>query len=338
VSPLELVGDFDAIAKELRAARPVASPALRERVGALRPEPARRRSFRWPSRRLVLALAAAALLASLVAAGLTRGSSHQKHSAGLRATLSPNASSAGAHAYTPQAQPRALGKDAALPVFGAATVPEASATRLQRYQATLRLRVKDVESLSAATKRAMRLARSLGGYVGQVQYSTRGGKRGTARVVLRVPVGSVQAALTTLAGLGTILQQRTGILDVTRRADRESRQIAKLKQQLETASAQEAPTIRAHLRTLQAKHLRLLRSASLARIVLSLTTPADQAAASPGRLRRTLDDAGGVLVRELQFLLYALVVAGPLLLLGGAGAATARAARRRSDRRLLERA
>jgi hypothetical protein len=182
----------------------------------------------------------------------------------------------------------------------------------------------------------MTVARSLGGYVGEVQYSTHAGKRGGARVVLRIPVGSVQAALTTLTGLGTILQQQTGILDVTRRADRESRQIAKLEKQLETASPQEAPAIRAHLRTLQAKHRGLLRSASLARIVLTLTTPAQQAAA-PGRLHRTLDDAGGVLLRELQFLLYALVVAGPLLLLGGAGLATARAARKRSDRRLLER-
>jgi hypothetical protein len=167
-----------------------------------------------------------------------------------------------------------------------------------------------------------------------VQYSTHAGKRGGARVVLRVPVGSVQAALTTLTGLGTILQQQTGILDVTRRADRESRQIAKLKKQLETASPQEAPAIRAHLRTLQAKHLRLLRSANLARIVLTLTTT-QQAAAAPGRLHRTLDDAGGVLLRELQFLLYALVVAGPLLLLGAAGVGAARAARRRSDNRLL---
>ena len=133
----------------------------------------------------------------------------------------------------------------------------------------------------------MTLARSLGGYVGEVQYSTHAGKRGGARVVLRVPVGSVQAALTTLTGLGTILQQQTGILDVTRRADRESRQIAKLEKQLETASPQEAPAIRAHLRTLQAKHLRLLRSASLARIVLTLTTPraagGGRRAASTGR-------------------------------------------------------
>jgi hypothetical protein len=221
--------------------------------------------------------------------------------------------------------------------LGPATVPAANPARLQRYQAILRLRVKNVDALSTATRRAMRLARSLGGYVGEVQYSTHAARRGGARVVLRVPVGSVQVALATLTGLGTILQQQTGILDVTRRADRESRQIAKLEKQLETASPQEAPAIRAHLRTLRAKHVKLLRSANLARIVLTLTTPA-QAVAAPGRLHRTLDDAGGVLLRELQFLLYALVVAGPLLLLGGAGIATARAVRKRSDRRLLERA
>jgi hypothetical protein len=223
------------------------------------------------------------------------------------------------------------------PAYGAVIVAAPNPARLQRYQATLRLRVKDVDSLSTATKRAQSIAGSLGGYVGQVQYSTHD-KGGSARIVLRVPVGSVQAAWARLTGLGTILQQQTGILDVTRRADREANQIAKLERQLETAGPTEAPAIRAHLRTLQAKHRRLLRSASLARIVVTLTTPAKQAAAAPSRFHRTLDGAGGVLLRELQFLLYALVVAGPLLLLGGAAVATAHALRRRSDRRLLERA
>jgi len=331
VSPLELVGDSGRIAQELRASRPAVSVALRERVTALGPERAPRRSFHRPSRRLVLGLAAAALLASLVAAGLTRGPGSQRLE-GTRPTVNHGASSEAQRL----AQPDAL--RARQKTLGPATVPAANPARLQRYQATLRLRVKDVDGLSNATRRAMALARSLGGYVGEVQYSTHAGKRGGARVVLRVPVGSVQAALTTLTGLGTILQQQTGILDVTRRADRESRQIAKLRRQLETASPQEAPAIRAHLRTLQAKHVRLLRSASLARIVLTLTTPPAQQTVAPGRLHRTFDDAGGVLLRELQFLLYALVVAGPLLLLGGAGIATARVARRRSDRRLLERA
>jgi hypothetical protein len=336
VSPLELVGDSGRIAQELRASRPVASAALRERVAALGPEPVPRRSFRWPSRRLVFALAAAVLVASFVAAGLTHGSSHQRAQVSAGAVTQHAAGRLQRAPYSPLHSGAAGSKEAA-PDWGSTTTPSTNPARLQRYQATLRLRVADVEKLSAATRRAMTLARSLGGYVGEVQYSTHAGKRGGARVVLRVPVGSVQAALTTLIGLGTILQQQTGILDVTRRADRESRQIAKLEQQLETASPQEAPAIRAHLRTLQAKHLRLLRSANLARIVLTLTTPAQQVAA-PGRFHRTFDDAGGVLARELQFLLYALVVAGPLLLIGGAGIATVRAARRRSDRRLLERA
>jgi hypothetical protein len=335
VSPLELVGDFDHLTKQLRASRPMASPALRERVAALGPaEPAEPRwTFRKPSGRLVLGLAAAALLASLVAAGLTRTHGTRQLEA-ARPPVAQGASSAGA-----QGSPNALrGRAEKSLDYGAAIVPSASPARLQRYQATLRLQVENVESLSSATRRAMTLARSLGGYVGEVQYTTHGGKRGGARIVLRVPVGSVQQALATLTGLGTILQQQTGILDVTRRADRESAQIAKLQRQLKTASPEEAPAIRARLRTLEAKHRRLLRSAELARIVLTLTTPAAQASAPPSRIHRTLDDAGNVLLRELQFLLYALVVAGPLLLLGTAGIAASRAQRRRADTKLLERA
>lgn len=332
MSPLELVGDFDRIAEELRSARPVASTALRERVAELAElEPAGPRwSFSWPSRRLVLGLAAAALLASLVAAGLTREPG-KRHAEGFRPNVPSRTVQHGA-AVTNSARGRL--EKAPAPVFSAA-LPAAEQARLQRYQATLRLRVKDVDSLSNATRRAMMLARRLGGYVGEVQYSTHGGKRGGARIVLRVPVGSVQQALATLTGLGTILQQQTGILDVTRRADREAQQIAKLERQLETASPEETRLIRAHLRTLRIKHQKLLRSAELARIVVALATPAAQAAAPATGLHKTLDDAGGVLVRELQILLYALVVAGPLVLLGAAGLATARAARRRSDQRLL---
>jgi hypothetical protein len=62
------------------------------------------------------------------------------------------------------------------------------------------------------------------------------------------------------------------------------------------------------------------------------------AAATPGRFQRTLDDAGSVLVRELELLLYGLLVAGPLLLLGGAAVLTSRSLRRRADQKLLERA
>jgi Domain of unknown function (DUF4349) len=342
VSPLELVDDrFDKLAQELRAARPIAPAGLRARVVALADaEPVRPRwELRLPPRRLVLGLAAAGVAVSFVAAGLTgldrSGGTREKAAVPSERTVTTHgAAGAAARQRTFRAATPSTSALKAQPSFELAP----HAARLQRYEATLRLRVKDVDALSDATKRAMNLTRALGGYVGSVQYSTRGGKRGGAVLVLRVPIANVQAALAELSGLGTILQQQASVLDVTRRADRESKQIAKLERELGTAGPARAAEIRLKLKTLRAKHARLLRSARLARISLALTTPAREAAAPPGRIERTLDDAGAVLVRELEILLYALVVAGPLLLLGGAGVAAARAQRRRSDRRLLERA
>jgi hypothetical protein len=339
VSPLELVDDrFDKLADELRASRPVAPAALRAEVRSLEP-PGPRWTFRWPSRRVVLALAGAALLASFVAAGVTGLGGSSKKQDTLAAVKPPPRSGTGGDTGVELRSLPSEALKAAVPFGSAARSADlAPATgRLQRYQATLRLRVKDVDAMSTAAKRAMNLAHGLGGYVASVQYATRS-KGGGATLVLRVPVGNVQTALTELASLGTILQQHTGILDVTRRVDREALQIAQLERQLAHASPSEAPIIRAKLATLRVKHARLLKSARLARITLALTTPAKQAAAAPSRFDRTLDDAGSVLLRELEILLYALFVAGPLLLLGAAGIAAVRAQRRRSDARLLERA
>jgi hypothetical protein len=334
VGALELVDDrFENLAWELRASRPVPSAALRERVAALgAAEPAPPRRTFHPGRRVALGLLAAALLVSFVVAGITglNGSGEKRVTGGAALRSQPPVTT------RENGSTRALKLTGRPPVLGPALVP--SAKRLQRYDATLRLRVADVEALSNAARRAMNLTRSLGGYVASVHYATRGGQRGGATLVLRVPVANIQTALGELTSLGTILRQETGILDVTRRADRESRQIAKLERQLAEASPDEAAAIRLKLKALRAKHSRLLRSARLARITLALTTPAKQAAAPPSRFDRTLDDAGAILVRELEILLYALVVAGPLLLLGGAAIAAGRAQRRRSDRRLLERA
>ncbi len=339
MSPLELVDDrFEKLATELRAARPVASGSLRARVVALEAvEPRQRRALRAPSRRLVFGVAAAALLGSFVVAGVTGLGGRKTAGAGSHSTLAPVQELKGSSAAAParNASGRFLDRKALTPYTPYLV---ASPARLQRYDASLRLRVKDVNGLSSATRRATNLTRGLGGYVASVQYATSGGKHGGATLVLRVPVGNVQTALAELTSLGTILQQRTGILDVTKRVDREAQQIAKLERELKTAGPTEAPAIRHRLQTLRVKHAHLLKSARLARITLSLTTPAHQAAAPPTRFDRTLDDAGAVLLRELEILLYALVVAGPLLLLGGAGIASARAARKRSDRRLLERA
>jgi len=339
VAALELVDDrFEKLAEELRASRPVALSALRERLAELsRVEPAEPRwTFRLPAPRFALGLLAAALLASFVVAGVTglnRGAKTRATTSRAQVPKTTTELGSAARAARAPSTNRLLDKT---PVFGVQLVP--NATRLQRYDAVLRLRVDDVDALSNGARRAMNLTRSLGGYVASVDYATRGGKRGGATLLLRVPVVNIQTALAELTSLGTILRQQTAILDVTRRVDREAKQIAKLEQQLESASPQEAPAIRLRLQTLRVKHRRLVRSARLARIVLTLTTPATQTAASPGRFDRTLDDAGAVLVRELEILFYALVVAGPLLLLGGFAMLAGRGLRRRADSRLLERA
>ena len=80
-----------------------------------------------------------------------------------------------------------------------------------------------------------------------------------------------------------------------------------------------------------------LKRGHLARLSITLVTAKPKPAAASSRIDRTLDDAGSVLARELQILLYALIVVGPLLLSAGLALVAARTQRIRSDRRLLER-
>jgi hypothetical protein len=54
-----------------------------------------------------------------------------------------------------------------------------------------------------------------------------------------------------------------------------------------------------------------------------------------GRLERTARNAGAFLVRELAWLVYALIVLAPIALLAAAAVFGVRAGRRRSEARLL---
>jgi hypothetical protein len=80
-----------------------------------------------------------------------------------------------------------------------------------------------------------------------------------------------------------------------------------------------------------------VQRAEFARVTLELRAKPKHAAAAAGRFDRTMSDAGGVLLREAEILFYALIVAGPLLLLGAGGLLLVRTQRRRFERRLLER-
>ena len=346
MSPLELVDDrFEQLASELKAATPLASTELRERIESLTPPPRRRPAV--PLRRLVPAVGLAALAGSLGVAAVigvvNSGSDHASRRGAVRSDVAAALPPEGSNPSTnlgalPQ---RATSEDSLPPAQG----------RLQQYDASLTLRVQDADRLSARTQQAMRVTRSLGGYVASASFDVPG-RKGTSTLMLRIPIGRVQRALAAFAGYGTLLSQKISVQDLQQRADAQTSRVGALRRAIAALQTQ----LRGSVSTAQRKRLeRLLaieksrlaaqqktlgatvRRAELARVGLTLVTPTAKANAASGRFDRTLDDAASVLARELELLLYALVVVGPLLALGGVAVALSRAQRRRSDRQLLER-
>ena len=335
------------LAAELRAARPGASPELRARVlelAAREPEPAHRRLPELRLRRTALLLAPAALVAGLsaaVAGGIFGASS------------SPTTRAAPA----PQVLRAIGGADRAAPVENKAFTPSAAAhgaavapsrTRAQQYEAELRLRVRD---LSRMTKRALQLTRGFGGYVRSVDYGS-GTEAGTAALVVRIPVGSVQAAIVRFSALGAIVEQHVSIRDVQPGIDARFRQLQALRKGIATLQQRLAdPKLaaaerrllqarlaeaRARLVALQREQAQVQKRASFATVSLSLTSRRAAAApARPGRVERALDHAGSILLHEFVVLVYVAVVGVPLLALALLLAGGERMRRRRATERLL---
>jgi uncharacterized protein DUF4349 len=327
VSPLELVDDrFEKLAAELRVGRPVAPEALRQRIRAL--EPPAQRSFelnlQW--RRVVPAVALAGLAAALGVAGVL-GIVHGSAAPRREALPPPVRRSIVQHQKL--ISPARSRFD-----FSAGSVPGPSADRLQQYDAWLRVRVHDQEELSKRTQDAYRLTRKLGGYVAWANYSTPV-NRGDSELQVQIPVQHVQAAIAAFSGFGTLIGQRIRLKDLQQRVDTLSARIQRLRARIARLND---PRDRARLAQLLRARISTVKQGQMASVALAMVVGRKAAAAPPSRFHRTIDDAGSVLVRELEILVYALVVAGPLLLLGLLGLAAARGARRRSDRRLLERA
>ena len=328
MSPLELVDDrFEKLAEELRAGRPVAPAALRERVHALEPRP-RRFELELPWRRVLPAVAVAALAAGLGLAGV------------LGIVHGSNAPSLHAQKRTSVEHQRLLAnpglQDKAAPErsFGAAL--SSTAGRLQQYDAWVRVRVANQDALSQRTRDALRLTRKLGGYVVWANYAAPS-RSGNSNLSLKIPIEHVQAAIAAFSGYGTLVRQRIVLKDLQQRVDDLAARIQRLRVKIAHGggSAQD----RARLAQLLHARASTVKRAQMASLALTMVVgKAKKAAAAPaGRFHRTLDDAGSVLLRELEILVYALVVAGPLLAIGGAGILASRSIRRRSDERLLER-
>ena len=221
--------------------------------------------------------------------------------------------------------------------------------RAQLYDAELTLKIKD---LSTATKKALRLTRDFHGYVRSVDYGS-GTERGSAYLVLRVPVGSVQEAIVKFSALGRILDQHVSIQDVQPTVDKRFRQMqaqrdqitklqAKLQDQSLTAVeraalADELVATQHALLALQKQAAALARQTSFATVELDLRQGEKAVVVphEPSRIGQAFHRSGQILVDEAKVLVYVLVVGAPLLALLALAAVGSRTWRRRAEAHLL---
>jgi uncharacterized protein DUF4349 len=330
------MNEFAEVIRELRALPTAAPESLRERVRALG-EPAPRRTLpHVPWRRSLLVLAPACVLALLSAAVV-----HGVLDSGTTAKR-----------QTLTAAEHGVSGEALAPTTRSPLVPP-DASRHQDYEASMTLRVKDLDALTDRTNEAMQVARSYGGYVASVQQSTHAGQPGEADLMLRIPVGRVEEAMVRLSDLGTVLARQVSVVDLEQTLRQQRARILRLKLFIARATEELNGSLPADVRLrlqLQLQQARAdlaaatrangatLNEAALSHVALTLTT---QQAATPaqkggsGRFGRAARDAGSFLAGAGAVILFLLIVLSPLVVLGVAGALALRAYRRREERRLL---
>ena len=94
------------------------------------------------------------------------------------------------------------------------------------------IRVDSTAQLNAATRRAIRIARSLGGFVVSADLRTPEQGEEPARLVLRVPTTKAQTAFERLAGIGTLVAQRVRLDDLQAGVNRRNERIDDLQAQI----------------------------------------------------------------------------------------------------------
>jgi Domain of unknown function (DUF4349) len=334
----EREADLQGLALTLRTNAPPASQALRERVRAVGPSPARR-GLPIPRRRLALVLMPAVLIAaagSVVAGDRWLGSSTDQTATAEQSSLRRTERS-----IPPPIQRtldgQTLSEQGAEPLYGqadtrakAAPVPVAGTGRAQEVDMWIALTVPDADRLSEAAAEAMAVTRELGGHVASSTVGTQG-ERGRAEMALRIPVRRVEDALVRLSQLGRIANQRVATVDLQGALDRTARRIEALRSQIRVAqlrldsgtlSAEErlaleirVERLRSQLDSAREQSTRISRRAATADLRLVLQTQAAAAPTKESGVGRIVGDALGVLGRIGEVALFAAIVLSPLAVL-----------------------
>jgi hypothetical protein len=312
------------VVAELRLAQVEAAPALRARVRliAAAAEPPRRR-VTW-RRALVVALPVAA---AVVAAAVVATRSPHEHTALQREVVHGSAAT-----IAPQPSVGAAAKSVPFTVIS----PRG---RAQNVDETLALQVETPKDVSDGVKSALRITASLGGYPTSVHASTHG-TSGLASLVLKIPRTSVQAAVTRLSALGTIVSEHVDVTDAQAGLNATDRTIARLQRQLTALRAQQPPPpaqiaqLEQRIASLQRTEAAARRRAHYATVSLQIATPLVTV------VKHQHGPLHGVVV-ALKWLgvgvVYALAIGGPILLLIVLVWLATRFFRRRRDDALLSR-
>jgi hypothetical protein len=314
---------------ELRAAHVEAPSEVRERVlliAAGAPAPPRR--ITWRRALVVLVPAAAAIAATIV---FIQPPKHQQTALERLATVrsplttAPNVGAA-AQAHTPSAK--------------AFAVPSPT-NRVQKYEATLSLRVEHARDVSDGVKHALRITTSLGGYSSSVHAETHG-SRAVADLTLRIPRARIQEAMARLAQLGTITDENVSTVDETAQLNSTDRTIARLQKQIAALRAQpksdendrRIAALVARIEKLQRGEATTRLNAHYATVHLHLETPL-AAIAAPHK-HGPLHGVGVALTWLAIGAVYALAIGTPVAVLLVLLWFSVRVVRRRRENALLE--
>ena len=328
------------VVAEIRAAEIEVPSELRERVRliAATAPPERRSGFTpsWFTQRRRIALLIPVAAAVAVAAVVTRPTSHPAAVVQPFRTL-----------VTPTVTSQRADKAAALPSAQngstAAISPIApSATRPQKYSASLTLRVPNATAVSDATKRAVAIVGGLGGYVVSAHVDA-ASKTGSSELVLKVPKTNVRTAIARLSALGTITAEQVDIQDLQAGIATTDRTMQRLQRQLKSLRAEpvtpavtrQIAALTTRIQRLQRTEAATLRAARYATVDLQLATPLP---VQPKHHGHGPLHGLGVAFRWIGIgAIYGLALGVPALVLIALGWLAVRTIRRRRENALLSR-
>jgi hypothetical protein len=265
------------VVAEIRAVQPEVPSELRERVRliAAAAPPERRSPF---TRRRLFAVLVPVAAAAAIAVVATRPTHHSAAVQPIAVDQMPTTSPG--EGTVLQSKAAGAPSDSASRSSKLAPVGP-SATRPQKYSASLTLRVHNATAVSNATKRAVAIVTGLGGYVVSAHVNA-GSAAASSDIVLKVPKTNVRRAIARLSDLGTITAEQVDIQDLEAGIATTDRTMQRLQRRLAALRAQPStPTILRQIAALTTRIERLqrteaatLRAARYATVSLHLATPA----------------------------------------------------------------